>query len=107
MDRILRKSLYNRVMQTIASIDVGSNAIRIAVGRVDEHGKVDVIDSLRLPVRLGQDVFDSGVIGEETILRTVEAFNQFARIIRDYGVSRVWAVATSAMREAANRDILI
>ncbi len=103
----MRKSLYNRVMQTIASIDVGSNAIRIAVGRVDEHGKVDLIDTLRLPVRLGQDVFDSGVIGEETISRAVDAFNQFARIIRDYGVSRVRAAATSAMREAANRDILV
>src|SRR5258706_5409015 len=94
-------------MQTIAAIDVGSNAIRIAVGRVDEHGKVDVIDSVRLPVRLGQDAFDSGVIGEETIIRTVEAFNQFERMIRDYGVSRVRAVATSAMREAANCDMLI
>jgi exopolyphosphatase / guanosine-5'-triphosphate,3'-diphosphate pyrophosphatase len=95
------------MMQIIASIDVGSNAIRIAVGRLDQHGKVDVIDNVRLPVRLGQDVFDSGVVGEETISRTVEAFNQFSRIIRDYGVSRVRAVATSAMREAANRDILI
>jgi exopolyphosphatase/guanosine-5'-triphosphate,3'-diphosphate pyrophosphatase len=94
-------------MQTIASIDVGSNAIRIAIGRVDERGKVDVVDNVRLPVRLGQDVFDSGVVGEETIFRTVEAFNQFSRIIRDYGVSHVRAVATSAMREATNRDILI
>jgi exopolyphosphatase/guanosine-5'-triphosphate,3'-diphosphate pyrophosphatase len=94
-------------MQTIASIDVGSNAIRIAVGRVDEDGKVEVIDNLRLPVRLGQDAFDSGVIGEETIARTVDAFNQFRRIIQDYGVSRVRAVATSALREATNRDILI
>ncbi len=94
-------------MQTIASIDVGSNAIRIAVGRVDERGKVEVIDNVRLPVRLGQDVFDSGAVGEEIMARTVEAFNQFRRIIQDYGVSRVRAVATSAMREAANCDILI
>lgn len=94
-------------METIASIDVGSNAMRIAVGRVDDHGKVNVIDNVRLPVRLGQDAFVSGVIGEETISRTVEAFNQFHKVIRDYGVSRVRAVATSAMREASNRDILI
>jgi exopolyphosphatase/guanosine-5'-triphosphate,3'-diphosphate pyrophosphatase len=94
-------------MQTIASIDVGSNAIRIAVGRVDERGKVDVIENVRLPVRLGQDAFASGTLGEETIARAVEAFGQFQRIIRDTGVSRVRAVATSAMREAANRDILI
>jgi exopolyphosphatase/guanosine-5'-triphosphate,3'-diphosphate pyrophosphatase len=94
-------------MQTIASIDVGSNAIRIAVGRVDERGKVDVIENVRLPVRLGQDAFDSGTLGEQTIARTVEAFGQFQRIIRDTGVSRVRAVATSAMREATNRDILI
>ena len=94
-------------MQTIASIDVGSNAIRIAVGRIDEHGEVDVVESIRLPVRLGRDAFDSGRLGEETIARTVEAFGQFQRIIRDTGVSRVRAVATSAMREATNRDVLI
>jgi len=94
-------------MQTIASIDVGSNAIRIAVGKVDERGKVDVVENVRLPVRLGQDVFDSGVFSEETIVRAVEAFDQLKRIIRDTGVSWVRAVATSAMREAANRDILI
>ncbi|MGC1377289.1 MAG: Ppx/GppA phosphatase family protein [Anaerolineales bacterium] len=94
-------------MQTIASIDVGSNAIRIAVGKVDERGKVEVVENVRLPVRLGQDVFDSGLFGEETIARAVEAFSQLKRIIRDTGVSWVRAVATSAMREAANRDILI
>ncbi len=94
-------------MQTIASIDVGSNAIRIAVGKVDERGKVDVIENVRLPVRLGQDAFDSGMFGEQTIARAVAAFGQFQRIIHDSGVSRVRAVATSAMREAANRDILI
>jgi len=94
-------------MQTIASIDVGSNAIRIAVGRVDERGKVEVIDNVRLPVRLGQDAFTTGVFSEETIARAVDTFGQFQRIIRDTGVSRTRAVATSAMREAANRDLLI
>jgi len=94
-------------MQTIASIDVGSNAIRLAIGRVDERSKVEVVENVRLAVRLGQDAFGSGVFGEETMARTVDAFSQFQRIMRDTGVSRVRAVATSAMREAANRDILI
>ena len=94
-------------MQTIASIDVGSNAIRLAVGKVNERGKVDVVESVRLPVRLGQDAFDSGRLSEETITRAVDAFGQFQRIIRDTGVARVRAVATSAMREALNRDVLI
>lgn len=94
-------------MQTIASIDVGSNAIRLAVGKVDDRGKVDIVESIRLPVRLGQDVFDSGRLGEDTIARAVDAFEQFRRIIRDTGVSWVRAVATSAMREAVNRDVLI
>lgn len=101
------KALYNKYMQTIGSIDVGSNAIRLAVGKVDERGKVDVVESVRLPVRLGQDAFDSGRLSEETITRAVDAFGQFQRIIRDTGVSRVRAVATSAMREALNRDVLI
>ena len=44
-------------MQILAAIDVGSNAMRIMVGRIVYDGKVEVIENLRLPVRLGQDSF--------------------------------------------------
>ena len=44
-------------MQMIAAVDVGSNAIRMVVGEVDDEWKVRPIENIRLPVRLGQDVF--------------------------------------------------
>jgi exopolyphosphatase/guanosine-5'-triphosphate,3'-diphosphate pyrophosphatase len=53
-------------MQNIAAIDIGSNAMRMVIGRVDHEGKLETIENLRLPVRLGQDVFSNGQIGEET-----------------------------------------
>jgi|SRR5271157_207620 len=94
-------------MQTIAAIDIGSNGIRMVVGRVDPNGQVEVVENIRLPVRLGTDAFTSGVASEETIRQVVEAFMQFRRIIRDYGIGRVRAVATSAVRELSNREILL
>ena len=44
-------------MQMIAAVDVGSNAIRMVVGEVDDEWKVCPIENIRLPVRLDQDVF--------------------------------------------------
>ena len=44
-------------MQMIAAVDVGSNAIRMVVGEVDDEWKVRPIENIRLPVRLDQDVF--------------------------------------------------
>ncbi len=94
-------------MQKIAAIDAGSNAIRMIVGNVDEAWQVEPIENIRLPVRLGQDVFASGSLGEKTIQQTVEAFLHFQRVAIDLGVVKTRAIATSAMREAANSDILL
>ena len=44
-------------MQMIAAVDVGSNAIRMVVGEVDDELKVRPVENIRLPVRLDQDVF--------------------------------------------------
>ena len=55
-------------MQILAAIDVGSNAMRIMVGRIIYDGKLEVIENLRLPVRLGQDAFTTGLVSEETCL---------------------------------------
>lgn len=93
-------------MLTIAAIDVGSNAIRLLIGKVDEKGQAEALESLRIPVRLGKDTFQNGIIGESSIQETVNAFTSFQKVIHDYGVSQFRAVSTSAMREAFNQDIL-
>ncbi len=94
-------------MQTIAAIDVGSNAIRMVVGRVSGTDQMEPIENIRIPVRLGQDVFSVGHIGEPSMQAALDAFLRFHKIAGQFEVKQIRAVATSAMREAENSDILI
>jgi len=94
-------------MPKIAAIDVGSNAIRLVIGNLDDQGKVEPVETIRTPVRLGKDVFSDQILREETIQSAVDAFVQFRRVIDDFGVMCTKAVATSAVREAQNKEILI
>jgi len=94
-------------MQTIAAIDVGSNAMRILVGRIVYDGRVEVVENLRLPVRLGQDAFTTGIISEDTARQAVDAFLRFRKIADYHKVEKIRAVATSAMREIIHSGLLI
>lgn len=95
-------------MHTISAIDVGSNAIRMVVGSVSpDQDQVEVIENIRIPVRLGQDVFSIGHIGEPTMQAAMDAFLRFHKMADQFEVRQMRAVATSAMREAENSDILI
>lgn len=89
-------------MKTVAAIDVGSNAIRLAVGAVSAEGKLTVIGNRRASVRLGQDVFRTGRLSPAIQTQALEAFIAFARTIKDLKVSSYRAVATSALRDAKN-----
>ncbi len=94
-------------MQKIAAIDAGSNAMRMVVGNVNEVWQVEPIENIRLPVRLGRDVFTTGMLAEKTMQQAADAFVHFRRVAQEFGVNHIRAVATSAMREAANADILL
>jgi len=94
-------------MPTLAAIDVGSNAIRLTVGTAGGDRQLTVLEDIREPVRLGQDVFSRGVIAEDTIDRAVGAFRRFDETIRRHGAIWTRAVATSATREAQNKEIFI
>ena len=80
-------------MSKIAAIDVGSNAMRMVVGEVDETWRVHVLENIRLPVRLGQDVFSKGYLEQEIIQQTEEAFLRFKHVADNYGVMRMRAIA--------------
>jgi exopolyphosphatase / guanosine-5'-triphosphate,3'-diphosphate pyrophosphatase len=94
-------------MPILASIDVGSNALRLAIAEVDSQQHITMLESLREPVRLGQDVFTSGIISEEIMDQAVAAFERFRGAIDLRGASWSRAVATSAVREAMNKDIFL
>lgn len=94
-------------MPTLCSIDVGSNAMRLAIGFMDHNRRLHVVEDLREPVRLGQDVFTKGYITKETTHRALEAFRRFKEVIDQNRVLKTRAVATSALRESKNRDVFI
>ncbi|MBI2721720.1 MAG: exopolyphosphatase [Bacteroidetes bacterium] len=88
-----------------AAIDIGSNAIRLLFCRVyTVNGKphFNKEELIRMPVRLGEDVFTSGKISDEKANKLITALKGFHELIMAYGVQSFRAVATSAMRDASN-----
>jgi exopolyphosphatase/guanosine-5'-triphosphate,3'-diphosphate pyrophosphatase len=90
-----------------AAIDIGSNALRLVIGRFDARGELTVEFSQREPVRLGQDTFRSGKLSRTSIERATAAIYRFRDIATAFHVASVRVVATSAVRDATNRDEFI
>ncbi len=88
-----------------AAIDIGSNAVRLLVSYVIISGKkvkFKKISLVRVPIRLGADVFVKGVISKRNKQRLLDAMMGFKYLIKAHEVEKYMAVATSAMREAVN-----
>lgn len=88
----------------VAAIDAGSNAIRFVAADFDGPLSYTVVHRIREPIRLGHNVFTRGRLEVGTMDRAVEAFRLFRREIDGYAVEHFRAIATSATREAENRD---
>lgn len=97
---------------TYAAIDVGSNAVRLLIKRIDKDApapqfKLKKLQLLRVPLRLGFDVFTRQEVSKkkaEDLVRFMKASRQLMKI---YGVDRMRACATSAMRDAKNGKEII
>lgn len=88
-----------------AAIDIGSNGIRLLIASVSEKNRlihVHKLSLVRVPIRLGEDVFETGEIGKEKQKRFLKAIKAYKLLMEVYGVSQYRACATSAMREAKN-----
>lgn len=94
-----------REFQTIAAIDLGSNALRAVIARKDGD-KLEIVKSFREPLRLGEDVFQNGMISEIKMQKTEEAFIKLFHIFTEYNVTDIKAMATSAMRDSKNGPLL-
>jgi exopolyphosphatase/guanosine-5'-triphosphate,3'-diphosphate pyrophosphatase len=84
-----------------AVVDVGSNTLRMLIGEV-HNAALSRLCSDRVITRLAEGIGDSGTLGKESMQRSVSAMRSFSSKIHEYGVSRVGAVGTSALRDAAN-----
>lgn len=90
-------------MVRVAAIDCGTNSIRLLVAEISAGKLVDVHREMRI-VRLGQDVDATGRLAPEALERTRAALADYAAIAQRAGAQRIRMVATSATRDAANRE---
>lgn len=94
----------------LAAIDIGSNAARLLItDAVEEKGKTlfNKINLVRVPLRLGFDVFTDGAISKEKIGMVLQTMKAYKHLMNAYHVEHFIACATSAMRDAANAaDVL-
>ncbi|MEU6768756.1 Ppx/GppA phosphatase family protein [Streptomyces sp. NPDC046853] len=92
-------------MTRVAAIDCGTNSIRLLVADADpQTGELVDLDRRMTVVRLGQGVDKTGRLAPEALERTFAACREYARIIKEHGAERLRFVATSASRDAENRD---
>lgn len=88
----------------MAVIDLGSNSGRVVVLDVDDHGSIEILADGRSPLRLARDVAPTGRLSDEAIDRALAALHDFEAIASGNGAARTIAVATEAIREAANGE---
>ncbi|MFJ2598301.1 Ppx/GppA phosphatase family protein [Streptomyces erythrochromogenes] len=92
-------------MTRVAGIDCGTNSIRLLVADCDPAtGELVELDRRMIIVRLGQGVDKTGRLAPEALERTFAACREYAAVIKEFGAERVRFVATSASRDAENRD---
>ncbi|SDB41597.1 exopolyphosphatase / guanosine-5'-triphosphate,3'-diphosphate pyrophosphatase [Flavobacteriaceae bacterium MAR_2010_188] len=93
-------------IRKFAAIDIGSNAVRLMIADIiEQKGKPPIFRKsslVRVPIRLGADVFVYGLISEESTERMLDTMKAFRLLMQSHKVERYKACATSAMREANN-----
>jgi len=93
-------------LRTVAVVDVGTSAIRMAVGEIRPDGSVRELETLSQAVALGKDTFTRGDISRSTIEDCVRVLTRYREVLDAYGITRsdqLRCVGTSAVREATNK----
>ncbi|MGB1369777.1 MAG: Ppx/GppA phosphatase family protein [Flavobacteriaceae bacterium] len=97
-------------LKKYAAVDIGSNAVRLFIADVIEHDgptQFKKSELVRVPIRLGADVFLNHEISEKNIKRLIDAMKAFRLLMHVNGVTAYKACATSAMREAKNAKTVV
>jgi exopolyphosphatase / guanosine-5'-triphosphate,3'-diphosphate pyrophosphatase len=95
-------------VKRVAAIDIGTNSVRLLVAEVDgaspRDAKIVPVDRRMRITRLGQGVDKTRALAPEAIERTVAVLREYRAALDEHGVTQVRATATSAARDASNRD---
>ena len=90
----------------VAAIDCGTNSIRLLIADIDGNNFREIVRDMEI-VRLGQGVDETGQFHPDAIARTLAAVDKFAAEIAKRGVEKIRFCATSATRDATNRDLFV
>lgn len=99
-----------KIIKKFATIDIGSNAIRLLISNVykrDSKFFTTKNSLIRLPVRLGQDAFKNGKISKTNIIRLIDSLKSFQLIMKVHNVEKYLAYATSALRSSSNGELIV
>ncbi len=88
-------------MPTVAAVDIGSNSCRLKIAALSQH-KLKTLHEDREVTRVGESVFQTGVISPEAMAGTIKALKRFHKAVQTHVVDKVRVVTTSAMRDARN-----
>ena len=91
-------------MSRVAAIDCGTNSIRLLIADITEGNFKEVLQTMEI-VRLGQGVDQNKSFHPDAIARTLSAVEKFAQLIASKGVEKIRFCATSATRDASNREL--
>ena len=95
----------------LAAIDIGSNAARLLISEVKISAEGEPVfnklNLIRVPLRLGFDVFENNEISEEKTIMVMQTMKAYRHLINAYGITYIKACATSAMRDARNAPDII
>jgi exopolyphosphatase/guanosine-5'-triphosphate,3'-diphosphate pyrophosphatase len=87
----------------VASIDIGTNTLLLLIADVKD-GKIIPLHNSQIIARLGKNVDASGLIQKEAFDKVLNALIEFKKISEKFGVEKIFAIGTSALRDAKNRD---
>ena len=87
-------------------IDIGSNSIKLLVGE-PVGSDIMIIESLKNIVPIGRATFLKGYITQELINLTINTLEKYKKVLEEYHITQVFVIATTAVREATNRNIFV
>jgi exopolyphosphatase/guanosine-5'-triphosphate,3'-diphosphate pyrophosphatase len=97
---------YEKPGRRVAAIDLGTNSIRLLVARISEDGELRDLARDMVITRIGEGVDRTGSIAPEALRRTLAVLQRYCRRARSLGAERIHLAATSAVRDASNREML-
>ena len=92
--------------EIVSIIDVGTSSIKMSIYQI-MNNKYSILEELRHPIRLGKDSFYDGMIDRSTIDESIVILKKFKKLCKEYNVSKIRIIATTAVREASNVDIFL